>query len=129
MHVTIRQLTAVTALMTIGTAQAVGVVVPVGSAFNGISFYGASSLTFSADLLAALDTGTVSVAGYGAAVPVITKDTDGYYSQVTVTAPIASLTIDSTNGNVLCALTSGVATQTSPALNIASSGGSLTVTV
>lgn len=41
MHATIRQLTTVTALMTIGTAQAASVVVPVGSAFNGISFYGA----------------------------------------------------------------------------------------
>ena len=128
MQSTIRQIAAAAALLAIGIAQAASVVIPVGSNYGGIQLEGVGSLNFSADFLSALDTYKASVAGYGAAVPAITKDTDGYYTQVSVTAPITSLTIESTSGVVLAATTAGGATQTAPFLKSVSSGGSLTVT-
>ena len=123
-----KNLIAVTAFVATGVASAAAVTVPANTAFNGLSFSGSGALSFSADLLGALDTGKVTVANYGSATTSVLKDTDGYYASVTASAPITALTIDSTNYAVLSAATTGGATQTAPVLKSVSSGGSLTVT-
>ena len=123
-----KSLIAVTAFVATGVASAAAVTVPANTAYSGLSFSGSGALSFSADLLGALDTGKVTVANYGNATTSVLKDTDGYYSSVTASAPITALTIDTTNYAVLSAATSGGATQTAPVLKSVSSGGSLTVT-
>jgi hypothetical protein len=128
MKPTIRQIAVTAALVAAVTAHAASVTVPSGGVYNGMAFSGSGSLSFSADLLGALDTGKVSVVGYGAATPTIAKDSDGYYTEAKVTAPITSLTIDTATNAVLAATTTGGATQTAPVLKSVSSGGSLTVT-
>lgn len=128
MKPTVRQISIAATLVVAGAAHAAAITVPSGGVYNGIKFAGSGSLTFSADLLGALDTGKVSVAGYREAFATIAKDTDGFYSQVSVSVPLTSLTIDSTTNAVLSATTAGGATQTAPVLKSVSSGGSLTVT-
>jgi hypothetical protein len=129
MRVAVR-LTAMASLMTLALgAQAASVVVPAGTGvYNGLIFVGSGTLTFSADLTSALDVGKVSVSPFGAAVGNILKDSDGLYSQVSVSAPLTSLTIDTSTNQVLGAATTGGATQVAPVLKSVSSGGSLTVT-
>lgn len=121
-------LIAASAFAAASLASAASVTVASNTAYNGLSFSGSGTLTFSADLLGALDTGKVTVANYGSATTVATKDSDGYYANVSASAPITSLTIDSSSMAVLGAATSGGATQTAPVLKSVSSGGSLTVT-
>lgn len=58
----------------------------------------------------------------------VTKDSDGFYTQASASAPITALTIDTATNSVLSAATTGGATQTAPVLKSVSSGGSLTVT-
>ncbi|MGC4059596.1 MAG: PEP-CTERM sorting domain-containing protein [Aquabacterium sp.] len=123
-----KTLIAASAFAVASLASAASVTVPSNTAYNGLSFSGSGTLSFSADLLGALDTGKVTVANYGSATTVATKDSDGYYSSVSAAAPITSLTIDSSSMAVLGAATSGGATQTAPVLKSVSSGGSLTVT-
>lgn len=128
MKFALKSIVAATAFVAAGMASAASVTVPANTAYNGLSFSGSGSLSFSADLLGALDTGKVAVAGYGAATATVIKDSDGFYTQASAAAPITSLTIDSSTYNVLSAATSGGATQTAPVLKSVSSGGSLTVT-
>lgn len=124
----IKSIVAATAFAAAGMASAASVTVPADTAYSGLSFSGSGSLSFSADLLGALDTGKVTVANYGAATTTVAKDTDGFYTQVSAAAPITALTIDSSSYAVLGAATTGGATQTAPVLKSVSSGGSLTVT-
>lgn len=124
-----KHIAAATMLLAAGFAQAASVDVPAGTGiYNGLTFTGSGSLSFSADLLGALDTGKVGVAQYGAAVATVSKDTDGFYTEISAAAPITGLTIDNVSNAVLRAATSGGATQTAPVLKSVSSGGSLTVT-
>jgi hypothetical protein len=128
MKFAMKSIVAATAFVAAGVASAASVTVPAGTVYNGLKFSGAGALSFSADLMGALDTGKVSVVGYGAATATVLKDTDGFYSQVSASAPITALTIDTGTNAVLGAATSGGATQTAPVLKSVSSGGSLTVT-
>jgi hypothetical protein len=123
----LKSIVAAAAFVAAGVASAASVTVPAGTGvYNGLSFSGSGSLSFSADLMAALDTAKVAVAGVGAAVPTITKDSDGYYTQVAVAAPITALTID--NNAVLGAATTGGAAMTAgTAIKSVTTGGSLTV--
>ncbi|KGM39831.1 hypothetical protein JY96_06765 [Aquabacterium sp. NJ1] len=128
MKFAMKSIVAAAAFVAVGVASAASVTVPVGTVYNGLSFTGSGSLSFSADLLGALDTGKVSVAGYGAATATVLKDSDGFYTEASASAPITALTIDTATNAVLSAATTGGATQTAPVLKSVSSGGSLTVT-
>lgn len=129
MKFAMKSIVAAAAFVAAGVASAASVTVTAGSGvYNGLTFTGSGSLSFSTDLLGALDTGKVSVAGYGAATATVVKDTDGYYLEASAAAPITALTIDSSTNAVLAAATTGGATQTAPVLKSVSSGGSLTVT-
>lgn len=123
-----KSLIALSAFAAAGLAGAASVTVASNTAYNGLSFSGSGTLSFSADLLGALDTGKVSVANYGSATTTISKDSDGFYNSVAAAAPITALTIDSSTMAVMGAATSGGATQTAPVLKSVSTGGSLTVT-
>lgn len=90
---------------------------------------GTATLSFSADLLGALDTGKVSVASYGYAdPPIVHQDTDGFYIAASVMAPISTLTYDNVSKAVLGIGTVGGVTLTAPVRRSVSSGGQLTVT-
>lgn len=131
MKFAMKSIVAAAAFVAAGVASAAAITVPAGVIspdFDGMTFTGAGSLSFSADLLGALDTGKVSVAGYGAATATVVKDADGFYTEASASAPITALTIDSVSKQVLAAATTGGATQTAPVLKSVSSGGSLTVT-
>lgn len=131
MKFAMKSIVAAAAFVAAGVASAAAVTVPAGTIspdFEGKTFTGAGSLSFSADLLGALDTGKVSVVGFGAATATVLKDSDGFYTEASASAPITALTIDTTTRQVLAAATTGGATQTAPVLKSVSSGGSLTVT-
>jgi hypothetical protein len=129
MNIRFKHIAAAAMFVAAGVAQAASVTVPAGTGvFDGLKFTGSGSLAFSGDLLGALDTGKVSVAAYGDATATVLKDTDGFYTEVSASAPITALTIDDTTKAVLGAATTGGATQTAPVLKSVSSGGSLTVT-
>lgn len=129
MRVAVR-LTAMASLIALALgAQAASVVVPAGTGvYSGLIFTGSGTLTFSADLTSALGAGKVSVSSFGAAVGTILKDSNGLYSKVSVSAPLTSLTIDTSTNQVVGAATAGGVTQVVPVFKSVSSGGSLTVT-
>lgn len=90
---------------------------------------GSATLSFNPDLLGALDTGRVFIAPSSPiAEPQVIKDSDGFYSSVSVTAPITSVTYDPSSHEIFGVGTSGGLIMTAPALKSVSSGGSLTVT-
>jgi len=120
----LKHLVAALAFTAVGAAHADPLVVKNG----GATFQGSGTLTFSADLLGALDTGKISAANYGAVTSVITKDSDGYYTNISASAPMQTLTLDDTSLQVLGVGTKGGLTLTAPVLKSVSSGGSLTVT-
>jgi len=128
MKFALKSIVAAAAFVAVGVASAASVTVPAGTVYSGLKFAGSGALTFSADLLGALDTAKVAAVAYGAASATITKDTDGFYTEVTAAAPITALTLDSTTGSVLSAATTGGLSMTANALKSVSSGGSLTVT-
>lgn len=111
-------------LAVIGTAHADPLTVVAG----GATFTGSGALTFSSDLLGALDTAKITTAAYGKATPTITKDTDGFYTNISVSAPISSLVLDTNTFDVTNVNTKGGLTLTAPVVKSVSSGGSLTVT-
>lgn len=120
---------AATMFVAFGLAHATSVTIPTGTAYNGYVLEPqAAALSFSADLLGALDTTKTSVMGYGAATATVWKDSDGFYMGATASAPITSLTIDTGTQSILSFNTTGGITMTTPALKNLSSGGSLTVT-
>ncbi len=128
MKFAIKSIVAAAAFVAAGAASAAAVTVPVGGSLNGLTLVeGAGTLSFSADLMAALDTGKVTVSSWNGGVATATKDVDGFYTEVSATAKVASAVIDSaTNKHISVAVTGG-ATQTSPVLKGVSSGGFLTV--
>jgi hypothetical protein len=116
--------TAVMALAAVSAAQADILVARPG----GATFTGSGALTFSADLLGALDTGKIGVTAVAPATGTITKDTDGFFTEISVGAPMSTLTLDTDSLEVLGVGTKGGATMTAPVVKSVSSGGSLTVT-
>lgn len=129
MNFALKSLVAAAAIATTGFVNAAAITVGFndGSVYNGGTFVGSGTLTFSPQLLGALDSGQVVVTAYSEAVPLIALDQDGFYSGVSVAAPIVSLTLDDTTGNLLSALTSGGATQTTTYVKSITNGGVLTV--
>lgn len=118
-----------TAFVAAGAASAAASTISVGgSAVNGMLLQsGTGKLSFSADLLSALDVGKVGVSSWGDGIAVGAKDVDGYYTEVSATAKISSIVFDNVSGQIQSIATSGGATQTSPVVVKVSNGGSLTV--
>jgi hypothetical protein len=120
----LKHLVAAVAVAAAGAAHADVLTVKNG----GATFQGSGTLTFSSDLLGALDTAKMDVANYGTISSVIQKDSDGYFSTISATAPMQTLSLDDTSLEVLGVGTKGGLTMTAPVLRSVSSGGSLTVT-
>jgi PEP-CTERM motif len=128
MKLTFKQIAAATLFVATGMAQAAPVTINVGGSWNGLTATGSATLSFSADLLGALDTGKIALSNYGAATSTITKDSDGFYTSASAAAPGTAITFDDTTLNVLGVATTGGMTLTAPVVKSVSSGGSLTVT-
>lgn len=128
MKLSLKHIAAASMFVAAGLAQATPVTIEVGGSWNGLTATGTATLSFSADLLGALDTGKIALANFGAATSVITKDTDGFYTSASAAAPGTAITFDDTTLNVLKVATTGGMTLTAPVVKSVSSGGSLTVT-
>jgi len=121
----IQHILATAILAATGAAQAATVT----SQAWDLQIAGSATLSFSADLLGALDTGKMSIASYGYAfTPVVHKDTDGFYTEVQAVAPISTLTYDNVSNALLGMGSVGGVTLTAPTLKSVSSGGQVTVT-
>lgn len=128
MKFVVKSLVAAAAFVMVGAASAAPATVNVGDSLNGLTLVsGTGKLSFSADLMAALDTGKVSVTSYAPGTAAAIKDADGFYTEVSATAVISSLVVDNASNQILSAATAGGATQNSPVLKGVSFGGSLTV--
>lgn len=128
MKFALKSIVAAVAFVAAGAASAAATTVNVGGSLNGLTLNGGTgTLSFSADLLAALDTGKVTISSYAPGVATVTKDSTGSYVSVLATAQVTSAVIDSATNQYMSIATSGGATQTSPVLKGVSSGGSLTV--
>ncbi|MDO9291528.1 MAG: PEP-CTERM sorting domain-containing protein [Hydrogenophaga sp.] len=124
-----KTLLAAAALLAVTAAQAASVTVASGTGnYKGMTLSGSDTLSFSADLLGALDTSKIALSPYGSALGNVTKDADGYYLTGEAAAPATSYVIDSTSNRVLMGYSTGGQTQTGPALKSVSTGGVLTVT-
>lgn len=129
MKFAIKTIVAATAFVAAGLASAAPVTVAAGTGtFNGLSLEGTGTLKFSDALLEALDVGQIVISPYGGLVSSVLDNSLGYYTDVQATGRIDSLSVESTNGAVLSAATSGGLTQVAPVLRSVSTGGSLTVT-
>jgi hypothetical protein len=135
MKLAFNSIVAAAAFVVAGAASAAGVtVVAETGIYNDLKFTGSGTLSFSAATLEALDVAKVGITGFGAATANVQLDSEGYYLSASASAPIASLTIDSTTNAVLGAATSGGAVQTSTTTNpngirnVIQFGTSLTVT-
>lgn len=128
MKFVVKSLVAAAAFVMAGAVSAAPATVNVGESLNGLTLVsGTGKLSFSADLMAALDTGKVTVSSYAPGVAIGAKDADGFYTEVSATAVVSSLVIDDATNQIISAATAGGATQNSPVLKGVSSGGSLTV--
>jgi len=129
MKFAIKSIVAATAFVAAGLASAASVTVAAGSSgeFNGLSLTGTGQLAFSAALLEALDVGKIAITPVGGLVSSVIDNSQGFYSEVSATAGISSLTVDSSTGTVLSAATLGGLRQDAPVQRSVSSGGFLTV--
>lgn len=116
--------TASALLLGLATAQAAVITTPTYQAYLS----GSASLSFSADLLGAMDTGKINVAAYGAATATVTRDSDGFYTGVSTSAPMTTVTYDPSKLEIFGVGTSGGLTMTAPYLKSVTTGGTLTVT-
>lgn len=123
-----KSVVAAVAFVAAGAASAAATTVNVGSSINGITLNGGTGkLSFSSDLMSALDTGKVKVSSYAPGTAIGSQDADGFYTEVSATAVITSMVIDSATNRIQSVATAGGATQTSPVLKGVSTGGTLTV--
>lgn len=128
MKFVVKSLVAAAAFVMVGAASAAPATVNVGGVLNDMRLVGGTgTLSFSTDLLSALDTGKVTVTSYAPGVATATKDADGYYTEVSASAVISSMVVDDVTNKLISVATSGGATQNSPVLKGVSSGGFLTV--
>jgi hypothetical protein len=128
MKFAIKSIVAATAFVAAGLASAAPVTVAAGSGvFNGLSLTGTGTLEFSDALLEALDVGKIAITPVGGLVSSVIDNSQGFYSEVSATAGINSLTVDSATGTVLSAATLGGLRQDAPVQRSVSSGGFLTV--
>lgn len=128
-----KQSVAASMFMAFGLANASTVTIPAGAPYYGAPYYGTSingvsTLSLSTDVLMTLDVVQTSVTGYGAAQASVMKDSDGFYTQVSVAAPIASVSLDTQSTAIVAVATAGGIAMTAPARKSVGSGGSLTVT-
>lgn len=133
MKFAMKSIVAAAAFVAVGAASAASVTVPVGTAYNGLTFSGSGTLAFSSQLLAALDAASVVITPYtsNAAYPAQTSssfDVDGYYTSASATATVTALNIDNATNNILSATTSGGALQTAPKTKGVANGGTMAVT-
>jgi len=119
-----KYLVAALAFAAVGAAHADPLVVKNGDA----TFQGSGTLTFSSALLAALDTAKITATSYGTVSANISLDSDGYYNTIAASAPMQTLTLDTTTLQVLGVGTKGGLTLTAPVIRNISTGGTLTVT-
>lgn len=128
MKFAIKSIVAAAAFVAAGAASAAATTVNVGDTLGGLQLVGgAGTLSFSTDLLAALDVGQVTVSSYSPGTASVTTDSFGSYTNVSASAPITSVTVDTATNNLLSVATAGGATQNAPVVKGVSSGGSLTV--
>lgn len=128
MKFALKTIVAATAFAAAGLASAASVTVAANTAYNGLSFSGSGTISFSQDLIDAFNVGTITASAYGSASPQITYNSDNTYKTVAVSAPITALTIDNSSYNVLGAQTSGGLSMVAPKVSGVSTGGSLVVT-
>lgn len=127
MRSTLKHIAAASLLCTMSLAQAAVVTLVPGEEFDGLTASGTGTLSFSLQLLEALDTGQITIAGFGDADVNVQRDPEGFYLGVTASAPGASITLDTESREVLGVATTGGATLTANPLRSISSGGFLTV--
>lgn len=123
----LKQVAAASLLCTMSLAQAAVVTLVPGDEFDGLTASGSATLSFSTQLLEALDTGQITIAGFGDAVLDVQRDPSGFYQSVSASAPGTSITLNTETRDVLGVATSGGATLTATPLRSISSGGFLTV--
>lgn len=116
-----------TALLTALGTQAATVTVASGGSYKGLQLTGADTISFSADLLGALDTGKVVLSPVNGASGVVNKDVDGFYTQADITTKLKSFDINDSTNRILTAYSVGGSNQTAPALKSVSSGGFVTI--
>ncbi len=121
----IKSLLATAAFVAASTASAAVVTIP----SDVIAGHGSHTLTFSADLLGALDTGKVTISPDPSYViqSAIILDPEGNYANASITTPMTGVQFDNTSGQLVSTSSTGGATLTAPALKSVSTGGSMRV--
>lgn len=129
MKVAFKSLIAAAAFIAAGAASAATVTVTLGNTvYKGHTLSGSETLTLGTDANAWLDTIKGTVAANGAGVVTATQDTDGFYSSITMAAPLVTLNLDDATDNLQSLAASGGITLTAPVMRYISSGGALTLT-
>lgn len=129
MKVAFKSLIAAAAFIAAGAASAATVTVTLGSTvYKGHTLSGSETLTFSPDGTSWLDVIKGSVASSGVSTVVSTKDSDGYYTSITMAAPLVSLNLDGVTDDLQSLAATGGITVTAPVLRAISTGGSITLT-
>lgn len=129
MKVAFKSLIAAAAFIAAGAASAATVTVTLGNTvYKGHTLSGSEVLTFGADANSWLDVLRASVTANGASTVATSKDSDGYYSSVTMSAPLVSLNVDGATDDLQSAAGAGGITVTAPVLRAISSGGTVTIT-
>lgn len=117
MKFAIKSIVAATAFVAAGVASAASVTVNAGPTLSG-----EGALTFSENLRDALNVGSVAVSAFGGASSSIVGSA-GSYTDITVGAPIVSVTYDSVTNQVTNVLTAGGARQVAGTVAGVSGGG------
>lgn len=119
----LKYLVAALAFTAVGVVHAEALTVKAG----GATFQGAGTLSFSHELLDVLDNGHISAVSNGAGHVEVQKDSDAFYTSISASAPMQTLTLDSDSLDFLGFSTKGGLTLTAPVIRSFSSGGSLTL--
>lgn len=128
MKFALKSIVAAASFVMAGAAFAAPVTVTTDDVYKGLTATGTGKLEFSAALLEALDVGKIAITPFGDLAGSVIDNSQGFYSEVSASAGITSLTIDSASDEVLSAATTGGLTQVAPVQRSVSRGGSLTVT-
>lgn len=124
-----KSLIAAAAFLAAHAASAATVTVTVGNTvYKGVKLSGSETLTFSQDALWVFDTYLANLTAVGAGVVSANKDSDGYYTNASLTTPITTLNVDDATDQALSVASAGGLTMTVPMRKSISSGGTLTVT-
>lgn len=137
MKFAMKSIVAAAAFVAFGAAQAADLTLEVGGSVTDqgwtvSNLVGSGKLTFSANLVGALNTGGITVDAVAPATAEITKRTNGQYKTVAAAAPVTSLTgsFDGTTVSVTKVGTAGGALQSAAEdpEGFATTGGSLSIT-